>query len=45
MIGTLTGDQFVYVANSQWEKYQGDGRLKPWVRLVAPILIAVPLRP
>ena len=44
-IGTLAGDQFVYVANSQWEKYQDDGRLKPGARLVAPILIAVPLRP
>jgi hypothetical protein len=43
-IGTMTQDQFVYVANSQWEKYDEEGRLKPGARLTAPILIAVPLR-
>jgi hypothetical protein len=44
-IGTLVGDRFVYVANSQWEKYQDDGTLKPGARLTAPILLSLPLRP
>jgi hypothetical protein len=40
-IGTLVGDDFVYVANSQWEKYTDDGRRKPGVPLTAPVLLAV----
>jgi len=42
-IGTMMGDQFVYVANSQWEEYDDAGRLKPGARLTRPRLVAVPL--
>jgi sugar lactone lactonase YvrE len=42
-IGTIAGREFVYVANSQWEKLNTDGTRKPNVRLTAPILLAVPL--
>lgn len=43
-IGTLVGHEFVYVANSQWEKHGDDGALRAGARLTAPILLAVPLR-
>lgn len=41
-IGTLAGDRFVYVANSQWEKYSEKGErlstpLKPVVLLSVPL--------
>jgi hypothetical protein len=42
-IGTVVGDEFVYVANSQWEKYTDDGRRKPGRPLTKPVLLAVPL--
>jgi sugar lactone lactonase YvrE len=41
-IGAVAGNAFVYVANSQWEKYTDDGTRKA-VPLTAPILLAVPL--
>ena len=43
-IGAIVGDSFVYVANSQWEKYDERGARRPGVPLTAPILLAVPLR-
>ena len=43
-IGTIAGDEFVYVANSQWEKYTESGARIPARRLTAPILLGVPLR-
>jgi len=43
-IGTLAGDFFVYVANSQWEKYTDDGKRKPEVKLTAPLLLSLPLK-
>ena len=43
-IGTIVGDAFVYVANSQWEKYTESGERIPARRLTAPVLLAVPLR-
>jgi sugar lactone lactonase YvrE len=43
-IGTVVGDEFVYVANSQWEKYTDAGKRKPEKALTAPVLLAVPLR-
>lgn len=43
-IGTLIGDNFVYVANSQWEKFTEDGTRKPEKPLTAPVLLSVPLR-
>jgi sugar lactone lactonase YvrE len=44
-IGTLVGDEFVYVANSQWEKYSDDGTLKAGAPLARPKLLAITLRP
>jgi len=38
------GTPFVYVANSQWEKYTDDGKRKPEVKLTAPVLLSLPLR-
>jgi hypothetical protein len=43
-IGTLVGDEFVYVANSQWEKYTDGGARIPARRLTAPVLLGLPLR-
>ncbi|MBW8771220.1 MAG: hypothetical protein JF589_15810 [Gemmatimonadetes bacterium] len=42
-IGTMMGDRFVYVANSQWEEFDDAGQLKPGVRLTRPRLVAVPV--
>jgi len=42
-IGTVVGGEFVYVANSQWEKYTADGVRKPGRALAAPVLLSVPL--
>jgi hypothetical protein len=42
-IGTMMGDRFVYVANSQWEEYDDAGRLKPGAHLTRPRLVAVPV--
>ncbi len=41
-IGTIAGDRFVYVANSQWEKYTDAGSRRA-VPLTAPVLLAVPI--
>jgi len=43
-IGTIVGDEFVYVANSQWEKYSETGQRVPRTTLRRPVLIAVPVR-
>lgn len=43
-IGTMVGDNFVYVANSQWEKYDDNGVLRPGAMLRRPVLISVPAR-
>jgi sugar lactone lactonase YvrE len=42
-IGTIVGRDFVYVANSQWEKRGDDGAPRPGTRLTPPVLLAVPL--
>jgi sugar lactone lactonase YvrE len=42
-IGTLAHGEFVYVANSQWEKYDERGTRKPAARLTGPLLLGVPL--
>jgi len=42
-IGAIVGSDFVYVANSQWEKYTDAGKRKPERPLTAPVLLAVPL--
>jgi sugar lactone lactonase YvrE len=43
-IGTIAGDTYVYVANSQWEKYTEDGKRKPEARLTPPVLLSIPLK-
>jgi hypothetical protein len=42
-IGTIVGGDFVYVANSQWEKYDGTGKRIAGTVLRSPVLLAVPL--
>jgi hypothetical protein len=42
-IGTLLGDEFIYVANSQWEKFSGDGARDPARPLTPPIVLRLPL--
>jgi sugar lactone lactonase YvrE len=42
-IGTLAGDSFVYVANSQWEKYSDTGARLP-IPLKPPVLLSIPLK-
>lgn len=42
-IGAVVGNSFVYVANSQWEKYTDAGQRRAGTRLSAPVLLAVPL--
>lgn len=42
-IGAVVGDSFVYVANSQWEKYSDHGSRRAGTALSAPVLLAVPL--
>jgi hypothetical protein len=43
-IGTVVGDEFIYVANSQWEKYDDSGALLPRAVLKRPVLLSVPLK-
>jgi streptogramin lyase len=43
-IGTIVGDRFVYVANSQWEKHDDAGRPRAGARLTPTVLLAVPLK-
>lgn len=42
-IGAVVGGEFVYVANSQWEKFDDAGRRIAGKPLTAPRLLAVPL--
>jgi hypothetical protein len=42
-IGTVMGNQFVYVATSQWDEHDDDGRRVPGAPLLAARLVAVPL--
>jgi sugar lactone lactonase YvrE len=42
-IGTIAGGRYVYVANSQWEKYDDDGARRPAVALTAPVLLGIAL--
>jgi sugar lactone lactonase YvrE len=43
-IGTIVGREFVYVANSQWEKYDAAMRRVTGKPLARPRLLAVPLQ-
>ena len=42
-IGTVVGDEFIYVANSQWEKYTDTGDRRAGTVLRRPVLISVPV--
>jgi hypothetical protein len=42
-MGIVLGDDFVYVANSHWGKYDDDGSLLPNARLRRPVLMSVGL--
>lgn len=42
-IGTIVGESFVYVANSQWEKYDEEGRRVAGTKLSATSMLRVPL--
>ena len=42
-IGAMVGVDFVYVANSQWEKHDRAGALLPTAQLKRPVLIATPV--
>ncbi len=43
--GTIVGNSFVYVANSQWEKHDDNGVRVPGTRLARTVLLELPLRP
>lgn len=42
-IGTIANGHFVYVGNSQWEKYDDSGKRRPGTTLAAPVLLSLPL--
>jgi sugar lactone lactonase YvrE len=42
-IGAVVGGRFVYVSNSQWEKFDSTGRRVASRPLTAPVLLALPL--
>jgi sugar lactone lactonase YvrE len=43
-IGTIVGNEFVFVANSQWEKYDDNGARLPNTSLARPLLRAIRIR-
>lgn len=43
-IGTVFGDDFIYVANGQWTKYDDNGKRIAGSKLSPTILLDVPLR-
>lgn len=43
-IGTLLGDEFVYVANSQWDKHDEEGAPVAGTHLKAPVLLSIRLK-
>jgi hypothetical protein len=42
-MGVVDGSTFIYVADSQWDKHDDDGNVKPGARLLQPILLKVDL--
>jgi hypothetical protein len=44
-IGTIAGREFVYVANSQWDKHDAKGNSLAGKTLTPPKLLSVPLPP
>jgi len=43
-LGVVVGDQFYYVANSQWEKRDEGGTPRPGAALAPTIVLRLPLR-
>ena len=43
-IGAMVGSEFVYVANSAWEKYAGPGIVRAGAKLTRPVLLGVQAR-
>ncbi len=43
-IATVVGHDLIYVANSQWEKYDDQGRRKPGTTLAPTVLLALKIR-
>ena len=44
-IGTMFGDDYIYVANSQWEKFSDDGVRDPAKPLTPPLALRLTIRP
>ncbi len=44
-LGVVLGDEFYYVANSQWGKYDDEGHRIPGSRLQKPVILSLPLPP
>lgn len=43
-LGAVLGDRFLFIANSQWDRFDADHRLPPEAELAAPLVLEVPLR-
>jgi sugar lactone lactonase YvrE len=43
-LGVMVGDEFVYVANSQWEKHDASGKRLPGLALRGPVLLGVRIK-
>jgi hypothetical protein len=43
-LGVVVGDDFYYIANSQWEKYTDAGELRPGVTLRPPMILRLNLK-
>ncbi len=44
-IGAVHGNDFLYVANGQWDKHADDGTVLKGAKLVPPLILSVPIRP
>jgi hypothetical protein len=44
-LGVVVGDEFDYVANSAWEKFDDTGRPRPGAVPTAPVVLRLPLAP
>src|SRR5262249_51939383 len=44
-LGTVAGDDYYFVANSQWGMFDEDGKLPEASKLAPPLIMKIPLRP
>lgn len=42
-LGVVVGDTFRFIANSQWDRFDGEGRLPPDAELAAPLVLELAL--